>query len=355
MKQNSMTKKEYIKEHIIWSLILFLWCRKLFFRCIPQCTYFESLLVLLLIGITVMGVGIFVTWKKGRNYINLVENLILSWSVFVVLAYVEIFKQRMVIIGLLVSGISVFMTVLVLCRKIKRKDKKKFVIRNRVLNVINMWRRNLSFASVFLLVPIGASMMFNGTILNSKVEVAKVYGDEHCLEANIDVICDIDPERWGKLDVQQKLNVCQKIVNCEARYLGISHEIGVGTADLSEGTLAYYSEIQHKIVIDLEHLNNSHSYEVLETLIHECTHAYQYEQVTLYQKLDEESRNLLMFYDASVYLEEFADYEDGSEDFFLYYSQLAEINARKAGEEEAQEYIERVNEYLYGTDNVLHE
>lgn len=126
----------------------------------------------------------------------------------------------------------------------------------------------------------------------------------------------------------------------------------MSTADLSEGTLAYYSETQHQIVIDLEYLNSSHSYDVLETLIHECTHAYQYEQVALYQKLDEESRNLLMFYDASVYLEEFADYEDGSEDFFLYYSQLAEINARKAGEEEAQEYIERVNEYLYSTDNV---
>ena len=344
---NTMDKREYIKEHLVWSLILFLWCRKLFFKCVPNCTYSESLFVLLIIGVVVIGFGIFLTWNKGRNYTNLVQNLILSWSVFVVLAYVDMFKQRMLVIGILAATVSIFMTVLVFGRKIKRKDKKRLIIRNRVRNVFNMWRRNLAFASLFLLVPIGVSMLFNGTILNSKVEVVKVYGDEHCLDANIDVICDIDPERWEKLNVQQKLNVCQKIVNCEARYLGISHEIRVGTADLSEGTLAYYSESQHQIVVDLEHLNSSHSYEVLESLIHECNHAYQYEQVALYQKLDEESRNLLMFYEASVYLDEFADYQDGSEDFVLYYSQLAEINARKAGEEEAKEYIERVNRYLY--------
>ena len=344
---NTMDKREYIKEHLVWSLILFLWCRKLFFKCVPNCTYSESLFVLLIIGVVVIGFGIFLTWNKGRNYTNLVQNLILSWSVFVVLAYVDMFKQRMLVIGILAATVSIFMTVLVFGRKIKRKDKKRLIIRNRVRNVFNMWRRNLAFASLFLLVPIGVSMLFNGTILNSKVEVVMVYGDEHCLDANIDVICDIDPKRWEKLNVQQKLNVCQKIVNCEARYLGISHEIRVGTADLSEGTLAYYSESQHQIVVDLEHLNSSHSYEVLESLIHECNHAYQYEQVALYQKLDEESRNLLMFYEASVYLDEFADYQDGSEDFVLYYSQLAEINARKAGEEEAKEYIERVNRYLY--------
>ena len=78
------------------------------------------------------------------------------------------------------------------------------------------------------------------------------------------------------------------------------------------------------------------------------THAYQYEQVALYQKLDATTRNLLMFRNVSVYMDEFANYQDGSEDFGLYYSQLSEINARRAAEEESKEYIERVNYYLYG-------
>lgn len=66
----------------------------------------------------------------------------------------------------------------------------------------------------------------------------------------------------------------------------------------------------------------------------------------LFQKLDKEDRNLLMFYDASVYMEEFADYKDGDENFYAYYTQLAEIHAREAGETESLEYIEAINEYL---------
>lgn len=343
---NTMDKREYIKEHLVWNLILFFGFKRLYFRCVPDCTYIESLFVLLIVEVIVMGIGIFLTWNKERNYLNLAQNIILPWGVFVVLAYMDIFKQKMLVIGILAAGVSIFMTVLVLGRKIKRKDKKRLIIRNRVRNVFNLWRSNLAFASLFLLVPMGASMFFNGTILNSKVKVAKVYGDEHCLDANIDVICNIDPERWEKQDIQQKLNVCQKIVNCEARYLGISHEIAVGTADLSGDTLAYYDDSQHQIVIDLKHLNSSDSYEVLDSLLHECNHVYQFEQVALYQKLDEKSRNLLMFYEASVYLDEFADYKDGSEGL-AYYSQLAEKNAYEAGEERAEEYIERIDRYLH--------
>lgn len=347
---NTLHKDEYIKKHILWSLILFLWGKKLFFRCIPNCTHNESLFVLLLVAICVMGIGIFLTWKRNRSYSSLAENIIMTWSVFVILAYVDLYKNRIIIISLVTAMVSVLMTLFVIGRKIKRQDKKRQIIRKRLRNIITLWRRNITYASLFLLVPLGASIIFNGTILKSNVEVVKVYGDEHCLDANIEVIADIAPERWDDLDVQQKLNVCQKIINCEGRYLGLSHEIAIGIAELSEGTLAYYSEAQHQIVIDIDHLTDSYSYDVLETLIHEVTHAYQYEQVALYQRVDEESRNLLMFYDASIYIKEFANYEDGSDDFLHYYCQKAEIDARKAGKTESLEYIRRINEYLYGEE-----
>jgi hypothetical protein len=191
-------------------------------------------------------------------------------------------------------------------------------------------------------------VLLYGTVSNSKFDVVKVYGDEHCLDANIDVIADIAPERWQDLSIQQKLNVCQKIINCEGRYLGLSHEIIIGTAELYEDTLGYYSEAKHQIVIDINHLKDSYSYDVLETLLHECAHAYQYDQVALYKTLDEKSRNLLMFYDASIYMEEFADYKDGHDDYEQYSSQKSEIDARKAGKTESLEYISRINEYLYG-------
>ena len=352
---NTMEKKEYVKEHAVWSLICILWFWHLLFKCVPNCTYFESLLVFIVISVTIMGLGIFVTWQKGRNYINLVENIVISWSMFVVVAYMNVLKQRMVRVGILVVVSSLLMTIYILFQRINRRDKRRQVIKKRIRKVFNLWKQNLVLGSLILLISISISVIFNGTILTSTAEVVKVYGDEHCLDANIEVISDIEPTRWKKLEIQEKLNVSQKIVNCEARYLGISHEIRVGTADLDEGTLACYIESKHQIVLDIEYLESSYSYDILESLIHEVTHAYQHELINMYLELDEKTRNLLIFYPVSQYLDEFTNYENGDKNYMLYYGQLAEIDARKAGRTEALVYIERVEEYLGLKETTLEE
>jgi len=344
---STMGKGEYIKEHIIWWFISYIWFRTLIFRCLPGCTYFQSFLMLLAMSVVVMGIGIVLTWERERNYTNLMLHVFLAWGIFAVVAYADLFKHQMIIIGIVVVVVSTFLSALILGRKIKRNDTRELIIKRRLQNVIRVWRQNSAIAALVLLVPIGVSMLFNGTVMNSSLEVAKIYSDEHSLSANMELICNIAPERWENLDMKTKLNVCQAIINAKAAEYGISHELLVGTAALEGNTLAYYCEPQHQIVIDVDYLKLGYSYALLESIIHECTHAYQYEQIDLYKKVDEEARNLLMFYEASVYLEEFSDYEDGNEDFERYYGQLAEVNARKAGEIGAEEYIRKIEEYLY--------
>lgn len=346
MKHNSMTKKEYIKEHIIWSLLVFLWFKHFLFRCIPNCTYTESLVSFLFLSVCVMAVGIAISWHRNRNYKNVIENILLSWGVFVCITYMELYKNRITYTLIALVVLSLVLTVMVLFRRIRRKDKRRKIMMRRIEKVAVLWKRNTAIGLLIIIVPIAISSLLYGTVLNSKVEVIKVYGDEHSLKANIETIADIEPSRWVNLNIDEKLLVAQKIVNTEARYYGLSHEILVGTGDLSTGTLAYYRDSTHQIVIDLEYLKDSYSYCVLESLLHEVHHAFQHNQVEIYQKLDEEDRNLLMFYEASVYMEEFANYEDGDENFYAYYTQLAEIHARKAGETESLEYIEAINEYL---------
>ena len=344
--KNTLDLREYIKEHIVWSLLLFLWFRNLLFRCIPDYTYIESLFGFLIISVCVMAVGIAVSWKKNRNYKNLIENVLLSWGVFVCITYMDRYRARIRNILIVLVVVSVVLSVIVLFRRIKRKDKRQKIIMRRIENVASLWKRNAAIGSLFIMIPVAVSSLLYGTVLNTKAEVVKVYGDEHSLKSNIEVISDIEPARWENLCIEDKLFVAQKIVNCEARYYGRSHEITVGTDELSTGTLAYYKDSTHQIVIDLEHLDNSYSYYILKSILHEVHHAYQYNQVEIYQKLDKEDRKLYMFYDASVYMEEFANYEDGDENFYAYYTQLAEIHAREAGETESLEYIEAINEYL---------
>ena len=344
--KNTMDRNEYIKEHIIWSLIGFLWYKNILFRCIPKYTFCESLFVFLCLSVILIGICIVITWKKNRNYSNIIENIILSWGIYFCIAYVDLYRTRIVYSGVVAAVVSLLLSMIVLFRRIKRRCRRKKIIKNRVEKVALLWKRNITIASLVVMIPVATSFIFYGTVLNSKVEVVKIYGDEHGLEKNIGVIANLEPSRWEKLDVREKLNVCQKIINCEARYYGLSHEIYVGIAELSTGTRAYYNDSIHQVVVDLEHIDYSYSYDVLESLLHEVHHAYQHEQVELYQKLDEDERSLFMFYDVSIYMEEFKNYVDGDEDFFSYYTQLTEINARKAGQIEALEYIKAINEYL---------
>ncbi len=348
---HTISKMAYIAEHVICNLVMFMWYRVLLFRCIQNATYLETIFIMLLIVLIVSGIGIFSTWKNDRNYVSLIENISLTWSMIVIFEYVDVLKKRIQNIAVIAVIISVLMTLLVLCRKIKNKKRKRQVLIRRIRNIAIIWRRNFAVASLVLLVPITVSVLLNGTVLSSKVDVVKVYGEEHCFEANIEEFVNFASEKWDKLDIQQKLDLSQKFVNCEAKYLGLSHEIVVGMKILDEGIAAYYIESEHKIVIDIDHLKNSHSYEVLDTLIHECTHAYQHELVAAYKTLDAESRNLLLFNEVSVYAEEFENYIDNKDDFEGYYNQAVENDARKAGMLRAEEYIGRINEYLYGEQN----
>ena len=348
---NTIDKIAYIIEHVICNFIMFLWYRVILFRCIDNATYLETAFIILLIVLIVNGICIFSTWKNDRNYISLIENLSLAWGVIVIFEYVDVLKNRILNIAAIAVIISVLMTLLILCRKIKNKRRKRQILIRRMQNIVIIWRRNFAVASLFLLIPIMVSVLINGTVLSSKTNAVKVYGKEHCFEANIDEFVNFAAEKWDKLDIQQKLDLCQKFVNCEAEYLGLSHKIVIGTSVLDDRITAYYMESEHKIVIDIDYLKNSHSYKVMQTLIHECTHAYQHELVTVYQSLDEEARNLLLFNEASVYAKEYENYINYKDDFEGYYNQAIENDARGAGILRGGEYIGRINEYLYGDQN----
>lgn len=346
MSQNSMTKKDYIMEHLIWGLLVFVWFKMFLFRCIPHCTYTESLIGFVLISLFVIAIGILTSFNRNRNYKNLAGNIVLSWGVFVCISYSDIYKKRITYTLIVMVIVSLLLSAAVLLRRIRKKNRYRKIVIQRMGQVATLWKKNATIASLFIVIPLAFSSMLYGTVLNSKFEVAKVYGEEHSLKANIKIISDIEPARWKALNLQEKLLVAQKIVNVEARYYGLTHEILVGVADLSAGTLACYKDSTHQIIIALDYIENSYSYYVLRSLLHEVHHAYQYNQVELYKNVDKQYQNLSIFYEASIYMSEFKEYKDGAEDFDAYYTQLSEINAREAGEIEPLEYIEAINEYL---------
>lgn len=341
--KDTMKKADYLKEHMLWNIVIFIAFLKTGFKCVPEFTYFESILVLVVLALLIMGTGVSIDWKNknNRNYGNMIQNIICTYGVYVSIAYIDIYKNRILFLVFgAITGSTI--AVVMILKKIKYKKRKK-----RKSVVINVWRRIFSFAFSILLIPLVISVIMHGTFLNPKVKPVRTYNDKDYLEENMKDIAKIEDKHWKKLGVQQKIDISQKIVNCEIKNMGLTHEICVGSADLEEGCLAYYDEKRHQIIINLNYLMKSKGAEVVKSLIHECTHAYQYEQVILYQSMDKKTRNLLLFHDASIYATEFTNYVDGKQeqDFEHYYNQKVEVDARKAGKKGARKYMKMAEKY----------
>ena len=142
------------------------------------------------------------------------------------------------------------------------------------------------------------------------------------------------------------LNVLQTVANVEQRYLGLSNELNVGAANLREGLISYYYDQTHEIVIDIDSLMNDSSWQLLDSLTHEAFHSYEHRIVDAFNAADESIRKLRLFRNVDSYASEFDDYTSGQEDFYHYYNQSCESDAREYAESAVSEYKKRIDKYL---------
>ena len=145
-------------------------------------------------------------------------------------------------------------------------------------------------------------------------------------------------KNWAKLNVDEKLSGLQAIANVEGEYLGIPHELNVGASNLSEGTVGYYDDSNHEIVIDIDYLLYESSAKMVNAVAHEAYHAAQHRMIDLYDSVDDSTKELIFFKEVRAYKNEFTQYESG-DDFVAYYLQKCESSARAYAKEAVDRYI----------------
>ena len=174
-----------------------------------------------------------------------------------------------------------------------------------------------------------------------------VYTDEDALAAHIEELRNLQPEKYAGLTVDEKIQLLQVIANIEGRYLGLDTRITVGCSDLKEDTLGYYRDATKEIQIDMEYLD-SEPRKVVCLLCHEMYHAAQHQYARIYDKLSQEEKKSYFLTEAAIYAKELKDYKNGEEggvyEYFAYYSQSLEREARAYGLASAEQIFERIEE-----------
>ena len=346
-RKNTMKVKEFIGEHIWWIIVAWIWYKTILFRCLPHYTTKESRLFLFGIIIVCCGIGILFEIRSQRNEMSVLMNLLTGYGCYSVWAYYPIkpvFIRRTITVAVIIALVY---SILILCRKIRCKSRFKRILLLRAMRAVQASKEFICLSLAIIMIVIGVNVVFGTSLVTPSISPAERSRiDEWTIANNMSSLVLLQEDKWATLSLEEKLDVLQVVANIEQRYLGLSNELTVGADNLSEGLTGSYSDSEHRIIVSLDSLMNDSAYELTDTIAHEAYHAYQHRMVEAYDEASEEFKTLLLFYDATLYKEEFAHYIDGSKDAHDYYSQKCETSARRYAKTAVDDYYSKINKYI---------
>lgn len=341
---NKISVREYICKNIIFLFMSFVWYKRVMLRCLDGMGYFQSKRIFVVVLLSMFVLGVITNKRKNRNWGSIFSNIALPFGVYTLLSYVEVKKKVFVIPLLCAAILSLLLIIVIHGRPVKNRRKRRMIVANRLRKTASGVQFFLALALFFSMTIIGFGDLFGTSIMQPNV-VATTYEDSYkeTIRSNFDKVCLLQEHLWEKLSVQEKLDVMQCCANIERYYLGIPHELKVGTDFTGEYVLGYYDEGKNEIIISADSLLNDTPSEVLNTLCHESYHSYQQCIVEVMENASEDMKSLRMFESAHSYATEFEDYKSWGDE---YYDQECETDARNYAEEAVEDYYRSIEKIL---------
>jgi len=340
--RNTMSKGRFLLSHAIWwpiSLFLF---RYFVFIPLEGRTEADSFELLRSAVAFAVCAGIFLTFKRRRNYLSVAINVLLPYEIYTLIACWNDFNVLIPIICFTALFFSVWFVISVIFRDIQQDENAAAVIRKRVAHAFLGARTIAVICLCALIVSLGICAFAE----NAPNSMQSQRGAEEWSVTNkMEDLAKLEPKVWEKLDPQERLEVLSVLKNVDLQRMGVFYEVSLCAEELEETLNGVYMPGEKRIVIDAEHLQNSPAEEVARTLLHECHHVYTCLQVELYQQIPEEYKRMLMFSDVQTYENEYAHYVSSNEDYEAYAAQFCEISADCHAEEAAAIYYNMIWDY----------
>lgn len=343
---NSMRPQKYIIDHLFWMITAMIWYRNILFTAIPDMTVKQSKIILWISALVFIALGCILTMEKRRNDLSLFTNVLFPYELYAIISY-RTYLPRLVWGSVLLAGILSLAFIIFAMYPTGHKEMQGTKMQKRqVVHSLLGARVITAICILVLIVPISVSNVFGLGLMTTKAPLvsAASEAEEWTVENNIETIRLLWEEEWKKLNPQQKMDVLGVVLNIEIRYLGLNHEVYLKGNVLDGETSAHYNHKDHEIVMDIGQLKTADAADVLDSLCHECYHAYQYQVIALYEETPEKYRNMLLFQYVGNYIEETSNYKDGNKDMAEYYYQTMEIQARQYAKCAVADYYDRIRE-----------
>ena len=350
--KNTYTKLGYLGEHLLWGLFSMICYRSLFFRSLPSLSAGQSRLFLWVLVAVLLPAGVLLSFRRHRNTANLTATLLIPYELYTAFSLGRFFRLGLWLSAGFAAALSTVLTVWVL-RAPAGPRRRSPDRRIRAGQIAVNCRGAAALCMTPVLLFALATQINGGIPLGTDVRRAADDALDSATIANhMETLLCLQPDQWDACSLAERLSVLQVVADIESRYLGLPQGLTVRTDLLGDSTLGTYSYTACRITIDTEHLENDPPEEVLDSVAHECYHAYQRFLVDLYLDNDEQFRSLQIFRPVRDYAEDFANYTDGQdtdEAALSYYYQTVEISARAYAREAVTDYYDRISEYLSET------
>lgn len=351
MKDHStMTTSEYWISILLKFIAGFIWYKNLLFRILPNRGTQESLNILftMIFSSIIICSIVFRRWKTG--WIT-TASVVLPVGLYTILAYATTSRMLIRAVIFTAAGISVAFSFLLLNIRVKKSDKRvrRRIYRNRLYRCAYSTVCISTVALLLLMAGIGWHGYFGTSLISASVKAeaaSEEAGNAETITSNMDTLLKLQPEVWAQQSTRERIDVLQTVYNIEATYLGLSTPVTVEGDNLTPSTLGAYSDEIRLIQINLNHIEESPVDEVLETLLHEVHHCYEYRLAEAYNTASSEVKQLRLFRDAAYYAQEAENYINPRADYYGYISQHLEMDSETYAKLGVREYYDRISEWL---------
>lgn len=347
----------YLLRNIFWSIWALWIYRHQLYCSVPGLTGEQSVWLLRALVAASVFTGFLLTFLNRRSGLNIFISIVCPIGIYYMLSLWTLEQERIAKVMGWTCVLSACYVVLVTIRYIRDKVagrtharplKCAFGCFIGARTIFAFGMAALLFINCINLLPMDVTRHRELSAHPSADRISR----NQLIEENMDELLALQPDVWRSLDLDERLEVLLIASEIESNTLGIPL-VRVRAISMAENTLGGYDHASRTVMLSLEHLAFDPVEEVLDTLLHEIRHSYQYGLVELYQSLDEQKRNLALFHDISDFAYEFDNYISGSDEgetFQDYFEQKCEMDSNVFAGSTISVYYHAISMYIEKTE-----
>ncbi|MCQ2497151.1 MAG: hypothetical protein MJ131_11240 [Lachnospiraceae bacterium] len=365
-RAHSIINSDNIWNHFFWGIYLYIMYKLWIFIPIDGFSAELSALILFLLMLAGVLFGLYLRRRSETESGGFLDSCV-GMGIYSVMVYKDYYSG--IISALMLTFLLLSLTYAVLIFMMKNRGrrlhnisdsvKRRHIILTRLRKTATAMVTIFGISMAVLIFNISYNSVVHGGIMAAKtIDASSVTEDseeaaaweQFSLKNNIEKIAKIGrKELWDELSLDDKLEVLRNIAYSEVYNLGLYSPVNLVLSYENYYKYGSYDRENNRVILNIDHVRDDEPGIILDTLLHEMYHIYEYELTDLFNEVSGRYKRLKPFRSCESYMKEMQNYEHGgsgdAEQYMRYYTQDMEEDSRFYAEYMSDIYLAEINRY----------